>query len=335
MILTVWSGQLGWARATDANRTPATADCKTVRRLGKLRRVCIQSSQGGFNSFQNCSMHSSDLACGRHLCLDGRFQGIATFMKSFVRQMCTAILCVGMPPGAPVSDAVAQGACKLTDVGSGTAAGIRDARTVLLADGRELRLAGIEVTDSSRGALQTLVGDRNLRLKQLGPERDRYDRLVAFAFIDGGEQSVQETMLKDGQARVSVRIGNKACAEMLLSAERSARASRRGLWANPNFAPLRPENIDRIAAARGQFALVEGKVLSVRESGATIYLNFGRRWTQDFTVTILKRHRREFASAGIDPKRLEGRPIRVRGWIEERGGPVIEVAAPEQIELAD
>jgi endonuclease YncB( thermonuclease family) len=256
-------------------------------------------------------------------------------MKRFVRQMSAAILCLGMLPGLPVSNAAAQDTCRLTDMGSGTAAGIRDGRTVLLADGRELRLAGIEVADSSRDALQTLVGERDLRLKRLGADRDRYGRLVAFVFIDDGEQSVQEAMLKDGQARVSARIGNKACADMLLSAERSARASRRGLWANPNFAPLRPENIQRIAAARGQFALVEGKVLSVRESGATIYLNFGRRWTQDFTVTILKRHRREFASAGIDPKRLEGRPIRVRGWIEERSGPVIEVAAPEQIELAD
>jgi hypothetical protein len=75
--------------------------------------------------------------------------------------------------------------------------------------------------------------------------------------------------------------------------------------------------------------------LSVRESGATIYLNFGRRWAQDFTVTILKRHRREFSAAGIDPKFLEGRPIRVRGWIEQRGGPVIEADAPEQIELVE
>ncbi|MGB7454604.1 MAG: thermonuclease family protein, partial [Pseudolabrys sp.] len=107
------------------------------------------------------------------------------------------------------------------------------------------------------------------------------------------------------------------------------------LWADPNFAPLRPENLARIAAAQGQFALVEGKVLSVRESGATIYLNFGRRWTRDFSVTILKRHRREFAAAGIDPKGLEGHPIRVCGWIEQRGGPVIDAVAPEQIERVE
>ena len=63
--------------------------------------------------------------------------------------------------------------------------------------------------------------------------------------------------------------------------------------------------------------------------------NFGRRWTRDFTVTIPKRHRREFAAAGVDPKKLEGHRIRVRGWIEQRGGPVIEAEAPEQIEFAE
>lgn len=233
------------------------------------------------------------------------------------------------------SSVAAQDSCKLTTIGTGTVASVRDGRTLFLADGREVRLAGIEVTDNSRSVLQSLVEGRDLRLMQLGPERDRYGRLVAVAYIGDSQKSVQQAMLERGQARVSARVGGKACADILLAAERPARISRLGLWADPNFAPLRPENIGRIAAARGQFTLVEGKVLSVRESGATIYLNFGRRWTQDLAVIILKRHRREFATAGIDPKRLEGHPIRVRGWVEQRSGPVIEVLSPEQIELAD
>lgn len=231
--------------------------------------------------------------------------------------------------------AAAQAPCKLADLGTATVAGVRDGRTLLLADGRELRLAAIEVTDSSRDALQQLIGGRSVRLEQLGRAIDRYGRLVALVYEKNMEQSVQQAMIAQGQARVSGRIGNKACADVLLGAEKTARKARRGLWADPNFAPLRPENVTRIGAARGQFALVEGKVLSVRESGATIYLNFGRRWTRDFTVTILKRHRREFAAAGIDPKQLEGRPVRVRGWIEQRSGPVIEADAPEQIELVE
>jgi len=73
----------------------------------------------------------------------------------------------------------------------------------------------------------------------------------------------------------------------------------------------------------------------VRESGATIYLNFGRRWTEDFTVTILKRNERKVTSGGLNLKQLEGRNVRIRGTIEERGGPWIEVVDPAQIELAD
>ena len=228
---------------------------------------------------------------------------------------------------------MAQEACKLTDLGSATIALARDGRTLLLGDGREIRLAAIEVTDNSRSALQSIVGTREVRIKRLGPEHDRYGRLVAFVYVGDSQQSVQQLMLEQGQARVSARIGDKACADIMLDAERTARRSRRGLWADPNFAPLRSENSLRIEAARGQFALVEGKVLSVRESGATTYLNFGRRWTRDFTITIAKRHRREFADAGVDPKGLEGRLVRVRGWIEQRSGPVIEAATPEQIEL--
>ncbi len=231
--------------------------------------------------------------------------------------------------------AAAQTPCGLTAIGTGQVAAIRDGRTLTLADGRELRLAGIEVADGGRDALQALVGGKLLRLERLGADHDRYGRLVAFAFLADAQQSVQSALLSVGQALVSARVGDKACADTLLAAEHAARVAGRGLWADPNFAPLRSENIAKLEAARGHFVLVEGKVLSVRESGATIYANFGRRWTRDFTVTILKRQQRNFAAAGIEPKKLEGRRIRVRGWVERRGGPIIEATTPEQVELID
>ena len=148
---------------------------------------------------------------------------------------------------------------------------------------------------------------------------------------------MQVALLEQGQARVSARTGGKACADLLLAAETQARAAGRGLWADPNFAPLRSENLDRLGAETGHFALVEGEVLSVRESGATIYVNFGRRWTRDFTVTflILKRQQRTFTAAGLEPRRLEGRRIRVRGYLETRGGPILAADAPEQIEVLE
>ena len=81
--------------------------------------------------------------------------------------------------------------------------------------------------------------------------------------------------------------------------------------------------------------MVEGNVLSVRESGGTIYVNFGRRWTEDFTVTALKRNERTFSDAGLPLKKLEGRRVRIRGTVEERGGPWIEAMHPGQIEIVE
>jgi len=100
---------------------------------------------------------------------------------------------------------------------------------------------------------------------------------------------------------------------------------------------LNAETPQDAVAQRGRFALIEGKVASVRENGPTIYVNFGRRRIGDITVTILKRNERSFAAAGLDLRSLAGRRIRVRGWIEARGGERawIEAERAEQIEVAD
>ncbi len=111
--------------------------------------------------------------------------------------------------------------------------------------------------------------------------------------------------------------------------------AQRGLWSDPKHGILAAESFAALLAERGRFTLVEGRVVSVRESGGTIYVNFGRRWSQALTVTILKRHERMFMAAGLAPKGLENRRVRVRGWIDERSGPRIEVTSPEQIEIAD
>ena len=241
--------------------------------------------------------------------ITGVIAGIATAMPASAEQPCT---------GTPV-----QG---------GTVAAVQDGRTLTLADGREVRLAGIEAP-ADGDVLRTLVEGRPLRLTGTG--EDRYGRLVAYVFRSADTEPVQLALLAAGQARVSARIGAKSCADALLAAELGARKAGLGRWADPNFAPLSSQNLTMISAARGHFALIQGRVLSVRESGATIYVNFGRRWTRDFSVIIPQRARGSFAAAGIDIKALEHRRIRVRGIVEQRSGPIVQAIAPEQIELID
>jgi hypothetical protein len=62
-----------------------------------------------------------------------------------------------------------------------------------------------------------------------------------------------------------------------------------------------------------------------------VYINFGQRWSNQFTATLLKRNEGAFAAGS--PKAFAGHTVEVRGWIEERGGPVVEVTRPEQIEI--
>ncbi|WDR04673.1 hypothetical protein PSQ90_10085 [Devosia rhodophyticola] len=40
-----------------------------------------------------------------------------------------------------------------------------------------------------------------------------------------------------------------------------------------------------------------------------------------------------FAGVDLDPLRFEGSLVRIRGWVDERDGPRIEVTHPEQIEV--
>jgi endonuclease YncB( thermonuclease family) len=231
-------------------------------------------------------------------------------------------------------------ACRHETSASGSIDKVLDGRTFVLTDGREVRVADIEVPSGEAGtvakaALLGLVGESGVILKSPAFS-DRYGRFVAHVFVlqGGFEQAVAQAMLASGQAWVAPGAP-VACAADNFAAERAARRAKLGLWGDPYYEIMGADRPEAVAARRGNFTLVEGKVVSVRESGGTIYVNFGRRWSEDFTVTVAKRNEHAFVDAGIEPKKLEGRRVRVRGWIEEHGGPWIEALHPAQIEIVD
>jgi endonuclease YncB( thermonuclease family) len=241
--------------------------------------------------------------------------------------------------------------CEGETIGSGTVQTILDGRTFVLADGRQIRLAGIEVPgprpadavdprayggDAAKSALAALVAGQEILLMGPGASSDRYGRLVAYVAVTGRETqvSVGQAMLAAGHGFVSPRV-DPACTTAYLTSEGAARAAKLGLWNDPYYEIKNAENPVDILALRGRFALVEGKVVSVRDSGGLIYLNFGRRWTEDFTAILGKQGERQLVNAGIEPRRLQGRRIRIRGWIEEHGGPWVEITRPQQIELIE
>ncbi len=240
-----------------------------------------------------------------------------------------------MLAAAAAGPAVAAG-CSFEPQGEGRVAAVIDARTFRLQDGREVRLAGIEPAmgdkASRTSALAAIIAGREVMLSGEDDTPDRYGRQPAFVFLDGSETPVQGLLLAQGEALVSSDVTNKDCASVLDAAEAAARQAKKGTWADPS-AIKNAESAGDILAGIGRFTLVEGKVLSVRQAGATTYLNFGRNWTRDFAVTISRRMLPAFEAAGIALKSLENRRIRVRGWVEARSGPRIEVLHVGQIEL--
>jgi hypothetical protein len=63
------------------------------------------------------------------------------------------------------------------------------------------------------------------------------------------------------------------------------------------------------------------------------YLEFASRREPAFEVTILQRNVRKFEQAGYDFHALVGRTLRVRGLLDLRFGPQIEISSTDEIEL--
>lgn len=251
-----------------------------------------------------------------------------------IRIAVTAIGLVCLLIGADGTPALAE--CTFALQGAGRVSAILDGRTFRLDDGHEVRLAGIELPDdsASRSAdnLTSLIDGRQITLHGADDRPDRYGRQSAFVFLKDAGVSIQSELLGRGDALVSASATEAACSTTLLAAEADARMARRGIWTGSS-ALKNAETPADILTGLGRFAVVEGNVSSARLAGATFYVNFGRRWTQDFAVTISRRIMPSFEAAGIDLKSLKGKRIRVRGWVERRGGPRIEASHPGQIEL--
>jgi endonuclease YncB( thermonuclease family) len=231
----------------------------------------------------------------------------------------------------------ARGApCSFETQGEGRVTAVIDARSFRLRDGREIRLAGIESVSADAAkqtaALSAIISGRDVTLRADDDAPDRYGRQTAFVFVADDENSVQAALLTQGEAFAAADIADKDCSAALLAAEAAGRAAKKGIWAGPS-ATKNAESTGDILAGNGRFMLVEGRVLSVRQAGATTYLNFGRNWTRDFAVTISRRVLPSLEAAGMAPKSLENRRIRIRGFIETRNGPRIELVRPGQLEL--
>ena len=259
-----------------------------------------------------------------------------------------ALALMGAFEPVQAADLIVAPGCTLAAGPVHAVARVLDGDTLQLDDGSELRLIGALAphagdadaqpgawppAEAAQRALSDLVLGRSIALAFGGMRQDRYGRWLAHVAVEteGGKTWVQGAMLERGMARAYMRPDNAACSTHLLARERPAREGGIGLWANAAYQVRAAENARELLAYRHTFQIVKGRIAAISATRGATYLNFapGRR---GFAVVIKRAS--QFMPAGT-PDDLKGRAALVRGWIDRRNGPVIEIDANGQIELLD
>lgn len=265
-------------------------------------------------------------------------------IRSFLAVFLLAAVVVARPGATLAFSTLPADALKAT--GQARVVSVTDGDTLVLDNGVTVRLVGLQapklpldrpnfkewpLAGEAKQALEALVLRQRLSLHPATTPTDRWQRTLAHLSRDDGLW-VQGEMLRQGWARMYTFPDNRMLASSMLALEREARSARRGIWRHPYYAVLTPESAAR---ATNTFQLVEGTIVDAAEVKGRVYLNFGEDWKTDFTIMVPARVKRALAKQGNDPLSLEGRTVRVRGWLKSYNGPMVELTHPEQLEVLE
>lgn len=216
---------------------------------------------------------------------------------------------------------------------------VQDGDTLMLQDGRRLRLIGIDTPElgqrergpqpgaiAARDRLRQLVfvNRQQLQLRFDQERQDRYGRLLAHAFFaDGG--NVVEQLLSEGAGTQLVVPPNTWQAGCYRAAVRTARTEGRGIWALPDY---RPTPAERLTLRSEGFHILRGRVSHVSDSVSATWINLAGN-------VALRIERADLAQfRGVDLAALPGRDIEAQGWIQVRNGqPRMTLRHPAALEI--
>ncbi|MBV9078566.1 MAG: thermonuclease family protein [Methylobacteriaceae bacterium] len=218
-------------------------------------------------------------------------------------------------------------------------AGLTEAGEIRLTGERTIRLADLRLpergpaAERSRAVLLSLAGSEvNL---QLGSASDRWGRWPAAVTLAGAAPvKLAELLVAEGLALVDPGPADALCRPALLATEAAARAQKAGIWSEPGW-PIPATDLEALRERAGRFAVIEGRIVSIGERRDRTYLDFGRDWSRDFVATVPRRVWAAVARRGMTAAALRGRTVRLRGVVEIRRGPNVEVLAADMLEWAD
>lgn len=242
-----------------------------------------------------------------------------------------------------------------------TVSQVIDGETLRLHDGRDLRLAGIlaprpEDAGAAAGKWPSAVAARaELEAIALGREvtiafgavrEDRYGRHVGHGFVTvpGAPEDrvwLQGHLVGQGLARVMTTAQNRTCAKELLELERAARDSARGIWAEEAYKVRSADSPDTLLALRGTFQIVTGEIAKAETSRSLIRLEFTAPERRAPVRALVARPRgapgaEKLVARTDDMGDLKGKRLRLRGYVEERGGvPFLDLTVAGDLEILE
>ena len=226
-----------------------------------------------------------------------------------------------------------------------------DGDTLRLADGRLIRLIGINTPEMARKGLPAEPFAKQARLAvkllledsmqdgvaivglQYDVERkDRYGRTLAHVYLQDG-RNLQANLLSNGLAAhivVPPNLGHRKCYR---EAELEVRASHDGVWGS-SFKPIPVESLPRDTKG---FRVITGRVINIGESRKSIWLNFSRKpgegMREGVAVRIARKDLAFFKQ--WQPNNLKNKTIIVRGWLYPyKKQTVMQVRHPMSVEIA-
>ena len=253
---------------------------------------------------------------------------------------------------------LAPGHCQPNSEISTQVTEIIDPQTLRLGDGRKVKLVGLEtaIPMELHGAtltryLENLTLGKAVQLILGRRKTDRYGRHMAHLFVEqkGSLVWVQADLIKQGLGLVapeprayspgSSPSANAKCIAHLLRLEEKARKNRRGFWGNKIFQVRNAWDTRELSKYIQTFQIIEGRIKRLSLSRGKIYINFGRNWKSDLTIVVNKATIKSM-QPGSDKlarllEQLERKKIRIRGWIEDRNGPLIRVRNRHQLEILE
>lgn len=194
-----------------------------------------------------------------------------------------------------------------------------DGDTVRLADGRSVRLIGINApelrprgrspepfAEQARRRLQALIAANNgqVQVYPQQPQRDHYGRPLVHLF-DAQGRNLEARLLEEGLGYFVAFAPATSLAACQLAAEQRARAQGLGLWRQAQV--LTPARL-----SQSGFSVVQGRVTSIERNRAGVWIEL------DHSMVLRIEPKKLSFFNDLLQQGLQGRWLEARGWVVDR-----------------